>query len=516
MIQTGTRPVFILGGRYGDLMQMLPCWYEIYQRTGLRPLVISSREYCSLYNGVTYVEGLPYPGHWYKDLDGMKKWARQYSGGDGEVLQFWQEPPMNADTIGFNKARWITLQCHGFNHGVNMALDPNYGTSMARRCGFTQAEWIRLPLVFDNRHEDREAALRRQYLHGQKPAILFNFKGISSPFPNTPEVLNVLRPMQKEFQLVDLSKIYAKRIYDLLGLYDAAAALVTSDTATAHLAVGSRVPAMWFIKDGWNGSVPRGNCVWSCQYPDAGRRAHELWDVIKRVVKEQTTTSNVWHFYPWFVSKNPEVNRCNEQARQTWKKIAWNDIPVPDDCLPRLYTKDGRALPYMKDVFDKGVEKAADNDICIYTNTDIQIRSDVLKHVNIVLKQSDALYCFRRDFPPKTGIVADANYVHGHAYSGSDLYAFRARWWRQQRVNMPDMILGAEAWDCLLRLLIERTNKGRQVFIADVIAHEKDGFSWWEHPQNRYRLYCQRHNLGLAREWMRVRGIDPRRFGIPR
>lgn len=505
-----------LGGRTGDIMIVLPCLYEIYRRTGLRPLVISSREYTSIYNGTTYVEALSHPSHWYKGLQDMKQWAKKYAGTEGTVVQFWQEQPKNEDTIGFNGANWTTLQCHGFNHGVNMALDPDFGTSMVRRCGFSQAEWIKLPLVFDNRNEDREAALRRQYLHGHKPAILFNFKGISSPFPNTPEVLNVLRPLQNEFQLVDLSKIYAKRIYDLLGLYDIAAFLISSDTATAHLAVGSRVPTAWFTMDGWNGSVPRGNVAWHCKYSQARDRAKELWDIIKRVVSEQNTNPNVWHFYPWFVSKNPEVNRCNEQAKQTWKKVAWQDVPVPDECLPRLYTKDGRALPYMKDVFDKGIEKAADNDICIYTNTDVQIRSDVLKHVEIVLKQSDALYCFRRDFPPKTGIVPDANYVHGHAYSGSDLYAFRARWWRQQRQNMPDMVLGAEAWDAIFRLLIERTNKNKQVFIADVIAHEKDGFSWWEKPENRYRLYCQRYNLGLAREWLRVRGIDPRRFGIPR
>jgi ADP-heptose:LPS heptosyltransferase len=55
------------------------------------------------------------------------------------------------------------------------------------------------------------------------------------------------------------------------GLYDNADMLITTDTATLHLAQASDIPAIEFIVDTpsmWHGSVPKGNCIYSCRYGD--------------------------------------------------------------------------------------------------------------------------------------------------------------------------------------------------------------------------------------------------------
>jgi ADP-heptose:LPS heptosyltransferase len=80
---------------------------------------------------------------------------------------------------------------------------------------------------------------------------------------------------------VDIGHVSAHRIFDLLGLYDRAAGLITADTATAHLAVGSKVPAIWFTIPDWRGSVPRGNCVWHCTYAEILGKIEEIMAVVE-------------------------------------------------------------------------------------------------------------------------------------------------------------------------------------------------------------------------------------------
>jgi len=205
---------------------MLPCFYEIYKRTGFSPVAITSSEYTSIYEGTSYVTPYPMNANWWMMVPQAKKIANELFGG-GSVVQFWQLPPEKGDEIGANGNAFTTLQCHGNEHGVNMALDPDYGTSMARRCGFSRDEWIRLPLVFDRRNTVREQTLIRNVIGADKrKVLLYNFNGISSPFPFMPEVVNALTSrFSKDFKFVDIGKIQATRIFDLLGLYDRAAGL---------------------------------------------------------------------------------------------------------------------------------------------------------------------------------------------------------------------------------------------------------------------------------------------------
>lgn len=257
---TKTPPCFIQLGRFGDLIILLPAFKAIYERTGLKPIVAIGTDYASLADGVSYVNWWPMPLQWWQGIPAARREAERYFH-DVVVPQWWNDSGGDHEGLGQKLGTGgVVLQCHGHEWGVDIAKWPNYMASMWDRAGFTREEMLKLPLVFDKRDPVREEALARSTLHGKKPFLLYNFKGISSPFAFTPEITSLMRKFSATFTLVDLGAIHATRIYDLLGLYDRAFALVTSDTSTLHLAMGAKLPYIAFTVDGWSGSTPRGNC----------------------------------------------------------------------------------------------------------------------------------------------------------------------------------------------------------------------------------------------------------------
>jgi len=279
-------PVLILLGRNGDLIQVSSCWKAIYDRTGMRPIIIVCEEYKAVLEGMSYITPHPIPGHWYGAIPTAQQLARDKYGG-GTLVQFWQVPPKHEDTIGWQGRRWATIQSHGHNWGVNLDLDPDYGTSMARRCGFSSEEWMKLPVVFDKRNPEREAALCQSLLSRKKPSLLYNFAGISSPFAHTAEVLAVLRSFSNAFHLVNLGGIKAGKIFDLLGLMDRAALMITTDTATLHLAAASKIPYIALTVDGWTSSRPKGNVQLEIKYSQAMNQIPKLRHVIAQFAAQQ-------------------------------------------------------------------------------------------------------------------------------------------------------------------------------------------------------------------------------------
>ncbi len=272
-------PVFVQLGRTGDLILLLPAFLEIFKRTGLKPTVIVSEEYADVLDGVSYVTPYPVPLHWWDGIQKAKRIAKLMAS-DYALPHWWNdaECPIPPEYRGEH-----TLQCHGREHGVNLALWPNFMASMYSRAGFTMDEMMRLPLVFDRRDAGREKALLDRVwppkLRG-KLLLLYNFTGISSPFGYVPELYPHLNAMRERFTVVDLGPIRATRIYDLLGLYDVAVGLITCDTATAHLAHASKVPTVWFTASGWTGSTPRGNVALHVSYNDTVKRIPDLVDVL--------------------------------------------------------------------------------------------------------------------------------------------------------------------------------------------------------------------------------------------
>ena len=86
---------------------------------------------------------------------------------------------------------------------------------------------------------------------------------------------------------LDLAKIKAQRIYDLLGLYDNAAGMITTDTATLHLAAASNIPYVALINNGGAGSIPKGNCVLKVRYSQFQQRQKEIEIAVRNFARQK-------------------------------------------------------------------------------------------------------------------------------------------------------------------------------------------------------------------------------------
>lgn len=249
---------FIQLGRFGDLILLLPAWYRMWQLTGRKPVVIVATAFANVFDGVSYVE--PFAVHWdfYGGMPAARRLAEQQFGGA---------------TI---------LQCNGAGWDAAVPNCPNYMTSMWRRTGFTDEEMRTLPLVIDRRDAGREAGLVKQHQQFNRlPMLLVNFSGITSPFPAAAEVMNLILSYRNKFNVVNLANIRAVRIYDLLGLYDAAVGMITSDTATLHLAPASGIPYVAYTANDGSSSVPKGNYLVEIKYRDGVKRLDEVKAIVE-------------------------------------------------------------------------------------------------------------------------------------------------------------------------------------------------------------------------------------------
>ena len=222
----------------------------------------------------------------------------------------------------------------------------------------------------------------------------------------------------------------------------------------------------------------------------------------------------IHHCYTAYTPKDSEALRRNALAQMSWKAQPWSEIAVKDEQLKRLWKEEGKALPFIKDMFDLACEGRPGNEIVVYTNCDIHVRSDASMGIACALQDADACYAYRCDFKRIDRPLDDLEFVNGTPYSGSDLVAFRVSWWMDNRDKFPDMLLGMEAWDPCIRTLIEETNLGRWTVLNGVLAHEKHA-SFWEASANRYRFGGQKYNLQLAKQFLMVHGVDPKSHGIP-
>lgn len=257
-------------GRFGDLIILLPALREIHNRTGQKPNVIVSQDYGSVLEGVSYITAYPIPVHWVDGMDEAKKCAKEIFG-EFIIPAWWNDKTF---VVPPKYRGYFSLNHHGRTYGINRSIWPNFMVSMWERLGFTYEEMMTLPLVFDRR-TIRSSTVRK------KPALLYNFTAISSPFGYLDEVWPVLQRFNRDFRLVDIGKIKAHRIYDLIDIYDEAAGLLTCDTATLHLASASTVPYIAWTQNGFLGSVPRGNCVLQIPYNQTLQRLPEVAAVLK-------------------------------------------------------------------------------------------------------------------------------------------------------------------------------------------------------------------------------------------
>jgi len=270
------------GGRFGDLMIILPGLKHVFDSTGIKPIVVCSERFSSLFDGVSYADCWPVYGLDHSNnshLDISLTNAKQHF--DTVIVPKWWE------VSGIEHPKFKTEPDSWMGKAAPHERD-TYMTNQWRSCGWTMAELLEWPLVFDRRDPARESALVEKFT-GKKPFVLFNFNGISSPFNYGWKGRKIRESLAVSFpdvDFVDLEKIKAEKIFDLLGLFDAAKCLITIDTSTFHLSAASKVPTIHLQRDGHGGSLPRGNSVLRMRYVDFHNSLEQIKSVIAKTLNE--------------------------------------------------------------------------------------------------------------------------------------------------------------------------------------------------------------------------------------
>ena len=221
------------------------------------------------------------------------------------------------------------------------------------------------------------------------------------------------------------------------------------------------------------------------------------------------------HVISHYEPHDPVVRHRQMLAQSSWADQPWQEIRITDDALPRLFSERMKRLPFIRDLFDLASADCPPEAILLFSNADIGFCSNAAFRVVLALQANDAGYAFRRDLPPRQTLPTDEEISEGKEYAGTDVFFFRVGWWTQWRERFPDMLIGREAWDACLRVLIEDTNRNKPLAISDLVWHVRHGGNeYWETPATRYTLPGQLHNLRLARTFLRTCNRNPANFGI--
>lgn len=479
-------------GRAGDIINILGAIPLIQKKHGRITLMVS-RDYADLMEG--------------------------FSGCDVEVFNGPFQNINDAFCEARRKFKTVLIsQVYGHNYGVEKKTDSFCKESW--RLVQQLDEFGKHPVIFDRRDFKRELKLVSRFPM-DRPWILVNSNANSSPFQGAELVFNAICERFKDrFHILNLGLFRAERFYDLLALYDRATCLVTVDTGTMHLARASKVPVISMVTDNptlWHGAVPPPNSVFNVRYGQTLTKVTEILEIIGALpIKEHAHfPRRIFHVYSK-MNVNGETGRRNAFAESTWNleynKANWVPVPILDEQLPRSSKAvgDSRGVPFIKDLVDKASEMAQDDDLIVLTNQDTCFSVGLTEAILCEMKHVPAFSAHRHDFKHRLfEFYTPLEAIRGNWYCGCDLFCFTKGWWVANRDRYPDMFLGTEAFDWILRELIKLT--GGSEWHGGMLYHEAHN-AFWNHPSNKNSNPAQVHNKRVAIQFLKQHKLPLNEF----
>lgn len=500
--------VFVMLGRYGDICNVLPM-LKAEADAGRRPTLVVAKDFADILDGVSYADRIVWDGA-YDQLENALRWLKRAHGIPAPVVcQVHRNP--------FDKGR----------------LTDSYQKEVWRLAGRLEQFETRGELVFDRRNEEREAA---QIARWKKPMILVGLSSMSSPLQSQGAIYRALvAKFADSHEVVNLAtNVTAERIFDLIGLFDAADLLIAADTVHLHLARASKVTTIAIVNDGWRGSVVEHAFGKPLRYVNVtpaavvkmAETALSLMPKPVPVGAESTLTTIVEQ--PWrgqdpvLVPMTPEkfvemakkeyatlyhavdvgfVNDRVQRAMLTWDAVGLT--PAHTTAYKRdakTALGDPRSLPFLKDVLWQAIPTDArdrGDDIVVWTNADIALHSVAQTLIREHVGRYGAAAMRRTE-------------SNGKGHPGRDLFAFKVDWLHEHWDEIPDYVLGAPVFDLGLVALIRKFHGLPPLSLkslkddlhpadmpAGLALHESHEPAWGG-AQNSP---SEQHNKQLFREW---------------
>lgn len=477
---------FMCLGRNGDILNALQICYHEYLRTKQPVRLVVAREFEPLLLGFSYIRGIGFEG----TQDELPRAMKELPYHDMKVIQSWQNPDQSRLTDSYQKEAW-------------------------RRAGKLDA-FGTVPLVVDRRDKEREAKFCSNF-NSSKPWILVATKSPSSPFKWGADLLYALEAAFPNHWIIHISDSHAPRPYDLLGLFDRAALLVTIDSFPLHLARASRIPVIAILNDigsmatpgPWTASVPPPQTVRAYKYSEFATS-----DAISSVI--ETSHEILRENYPQIIHavQLHGIEPRHKRAMDTWNKIEWDGIYAEDGRFYRSSKDigDKRSLPFLKDLLEEAMRYEVEpGDIIFWCNDDNAIAPELpaflRKHVSLYgacsFRRTDHVHVLTTSKGGNHFALGDGTnpITPKLPHCGREGFAFTKRWLMNNWDRIPDMLLGFCAWDLCLAAIIRKergivttkVNLTTEFWPADAgpgfVFHEPHASEWAKDensPGNRY------------------------------
>lgn len=247
--------------RLGDICNNLPVARDIFLRTNEKPDWYVNLHFASIFGGVGYAT--PIKTQFAPDRTDLACELAKQTHSTVLMMQtfgkMWHGKPT---PCCYNRLAWV-------NCGMGDCFD----------------KVLEYPLIFDRRDSEREERLCQRVITGTKPVLLLSIAcGRSSPFAAHGTFTDsILRKWGQHFQIIDLCKVRAARVYDVLGLMDRAALLVTGDSFAIHLAAAcQKLPVVFLCNnEPFLASDTRCRVVLRLKYSEWHARIREVHSAIE-------------------------------------------------------------------------------------------------------------------------------------------------------------------------------------------------------------------------------------------
>jgi hypothetical protein len=229
------------------------------------------------------------------------------------------------------------------------------------------------------------------------------------------------------------------------------------------------------------------------------------------------------HYYAGTPSEDEA--RRNANAAFSRKFLAGTfeaiDVPLTLSDLPRNSSDLGDANPigYIRDILDLGCEMAMPEDIIVFANEDIGLTTETPARLIAGIDRGRGVTCCpRRVLNKPTPGRFYRTVKNCKTDGGMDVLAVTKSWWALFREQLPDMLIGREAWDLCFRTLAEEWADGSLLRSTITVNPEEwwrsraytDDVAWHEpHPSlwkvDRATNVGGAHNRKLARDFFTTR-----------
>lgn len=416
--------ILIQTGKFGDVLNILPIAHAAHLR-GERYGIMVCSEFSSVLDGVSYADKIVFEG---------KPW---------EIQKAFEQAKTMCDNVVVTQVNGQVdvIQKYAYEPvGQPGAVTDSFCRESWKLAGCLK-EWGKTPLVFDQRNPEREKAIMPKGWFGpgkKKQIILVSAGSASSHFPYRNLLFKLLRLNYPKFNIIDLAEIKSERIYDLLGLFEAAHCLVTVDTAHLHLAAAvPNLPVMALIQDRpiyWHGSAWRPQHHFYCRYRDFPWRCLEMFDAIDNIGSKPL--SNILHCYYGSVRQN-DFARYFPIQYGSCRRDAANVL------------NDKEHFPMLQDVIRMIMQVAKPESYIVLTREDVKVDNTWLKGcVDDMSNSKTPCYAYRMN-RDKSG--------NDTFFPAVDLFAAPVDFWVRIFPLIPDVVMGIDSmWSRILMHIFQK------------------------------------------------------------